>query len=233
MIRILFVAALAVSHYAQALEVDASRAILIEGPIGNNLKGVTDAINNYAKQSKKPIDIILDSPGGAVVHGFLFINHMDKLKAEGIKFRCFVPGFAASMAFQILLQCNERYVLDRSFLLWHRVRINFGGMFGAPLTAPDALYFARELQKLDTFILKELYAELPGMSKSSIRYHFERETLHMGKDLAGLTRSIKSRKYIKGLFEAMSSSTTPKTSSGIFGGKGPIFIYQTDKVGTK
>lgn len=232
MLRTILVLVLAWETYAHALEVNSSRSIIISGPIDRNLDRVTNSMNTYAKQSKEPIDIIINSPGGSVITGFLFINHMNQVKAEGIKIRCFVPEIAASMAFQILLQCNEKYVLERSFLLWHRVRVMYGGMFGAPLTAPDAAYLARELQKLDTYILNELYQELRDVNRRSIRHHFEKETLHLGKDLASMTSSIKSRKYIKGLLNALTDTSIPKSGSpGMQAGKAPIFIYQTDKVG--
>ena len=87
MLRTIFVIALAWETYAYALEVNSKRAIIISGPIDRNLDGIAKVMNKYASESKEPIDIIINSPGGSVLTGFLFINHMNQVKAEGVKIR--------------------------------------------------------------------------------------------------------------------------------------------------
>ncbi len=194
------------------------RAAMISGVIqGTGLTSVGEALDKYASESSKPIDLIINSPGGSIVPGFFFINKMEDLRAQGIKFNCFVPEVAASMAFQILLHlhCDERYVLDRSFLLWHRVRVYVGGMFGAPMTAPQAEYLATSLQAVDDVILSELKDVLGrDLSGAQINYHFENETLHVGQNLGRMApRAFQSVKQVDGLYEAIQDEKLPRSGT--------------------
>lgn len=192
------------------------RAVHISGPImqGNILK-LIGPMNALAKDgSGLPIDLIINSPGGEVITGYRFINMMEAVKATGTKIRCFVPEVAASMAFQILTRCDERYALSRSFLLWHRVRVVLGGFMGTVVTAPVANSLARDLQAVDDLILSECRKALgKDMDDRDIVYHFEQETLHIGENLHKLAPSfITTYPHIPGLLEAMGSPDVPKNN---------------------
>ncbi len=213
--KMLLVLAMCVSGVAiSAPKLDPKRTAVIEGVIrGGNLGDVADALEKWSKDgSKKPASIIIDSPGGAVTTGFLFLNRMRAAQARGLVVNCYVPEVAASMAFQILMHCNSRHVLDRSFLLWHRVRI-MGGF--TPLTAPLLKYLGFQLQKLDTTITKELTSVLgEDMTPAAISYHFENETFHVGVDLAEMAPSaIESYSSIPGLYELLANPDIPRTPS--------------------
>lgn len=219
-----------------SLRINKERVTVIQGVIrGASLQAASEDLMTYSRESKKPIDIIINSPGGSVVTGFLFINRMNMLKAQGIKFRCFVPEIAASMAFQILMQCDEKILLERSFLLWHRVRINVGGMFGSPMTAPQAEYLASSMQKLDDMILEELVNEMPGISKKVIEYHFEHESLHTGHDLGKMDpRTFIIRRAVPGLFEILDADREAQLAgmqnlSTLDTDRGEI-VYQTTRI---
>jgi hypothetical protein len=193
-------------------KLDPKRTAVIEGVIrGGNLDDVAVALEKWSRDgSKKPISLIINSPGGAVTTGFLFLNRMRAAKATGTPINCYVPEVAASMAFQILMHCDNRYVLDRSFLLWHRVRV-MGGF--TPLTAPLLKYLGLMLQKLDSVITKELVAVLgTDMTRGAIAYHFENESLHTGVDLASLAPSaITSYSSIPKLYELLENEDIPRT----------------------
>lgn len=106
---------------------DVKRVIQINGPI-KNLKRQTDKMLALSASSDKPVDIIISSPGGSVIAGMFFIDAMDRAKSRGVKIRCIVDKMAASMAMHIFGNCDERYALANSLLLWHPayVTISFG-----------------------------------------------------------------------------------------------------------
>lgn len=156
-----------------------SRTIVINGPITGSIVGpVSNAFDKLAKDKSEPIDLVIASPGGSVVAGYLLIDKMEALKNSGVKFRCTVRQVAASMAFQMLLHCDERNTTPFAFLLWHPVRIFFQGA----LTADAAKIAAAQLRDTDEIIRADLYANLP-MKKSSIDWHFTNETLHHAKSM--------------------------------------------------
>jgi hypothetical protein len=219
---------------------NASRTAVIEGPIyGGNLSAVEEAMAKWAADgSGEAIDLIINSPGGSVTTGFLFLNRLQAIKRQGIRVRCFVPDVAASMAFQILMHCDERYMNERAFLLWHRVRVQFGGFGGTVMTAPELTYLGWVLQQLDNIILKELDTVLGrDMSKDDIRFHFEKETLHTGIDLQVLApQTFNAYPSIPGLYEALRNKKLPRTVqrslfdvSGKFPQHGTIY-YMSPKV---
>lgn len=187
--------------------VNVDRSLVINSIIaGGNILGLAPAILAMAADdSDEPIDLIINSPGGEVTTGFLFINVMEQAKQMGATIRCFVPGMAASMAFQILIHCDERYTLNKSFLLWHRART----MSAGAVTAVDATELARQLQSLDTVILDECESAL-GLDFATVTFHFEQQTLHVGSNLAAMApKFIQSFDAIPGLMDALTGRKTP------------------------
>jgi ATP-dependent protease ClpP protease subunit len=74
-------------------------------------------------QSDKPvIRILINSPGGSVVHGNIFIQAIEVAKHRGARIDCAVTNLAASMGIHILAHCDNRYVLKGGYLLFHEVR---------------------------------------------------------------------------------------------------------------
>jgi ATP-dependent protease ClpP protease subunit len=198
--------------------VNATRAVVIAGPIARgNLAPLGNRLLALSTSDPKtPVDVILDSPGGDVVTGYMFVSQLEAVRARGTTVRCFVPTLAASMAFQILVHCDERYTLDYAFLLWHRVRV-FG--IETPITAPLAGELSKELQRMDTLIFRELVGALgDDLDVDDISYHFERETLHIGQGLAEIAPGfITSYAAIPGLFEALASAPRSQQARGLFG----------------
>lgn len=213
-----------------SLSVNASRAVVVEGVIGGgNLNSVGRKLLEYAAQSKDPVDLIINSPGGDVLTGKLFISYMERLRNQGVAIRCFVPQMAASMAFSILTHCDERYALSNSFLLWHRVRAS--GM--ESMTGPQAHELARDLLLLDQEVIDELNATL-GMDEEEILYHFNRETLHTATQLAVIAPEfIVVRPAIDGLLEVMLNKKVPRNEQPMrFFGK-YVYIQRTSPSVTK
>lgn len=151
------------------------RTIVVSGPItGSIVAPMLDTMDKLvAKDADAPIDLVIASPGGSVVAGYIIVDKIDALRAQGVIFRCVVRSVAASMAFQLLLHCDERYSTPHAFLLWHPVRVFYQGA----LTADVAKVAAIQMAQTDKMIRHELYEHLP-MSKKSIDWHFTNETLH-------------------------------------------------------
>ncbi len=190
---------------APTVQVD--RSVVIHGVIakGNVLPLGEQLLAWSRTQPKRPVDVIIDSPGGDVVTGFLFVNQLEAVRQRGTPVRCFVPTIAASMAFQILLHCDERYTLDHAWLLWHGVRVFANGLV---ITEEAAAQLQTELARLNGTILQELRNTLGrDLSAAVIQYHFQAETLHVGRDLATLApRFVTSLRSIPGLYDALKSS---------------------------
>lgn len=179
----------------------------ISGVIGNgNIIPVGQEMLALSKKGTKEIQLVINSPGGSVTTGMIFLSFMDAARANGTKVTCFVPGIAASMAYQILLHCDERHTLNGAFLLWHRARVHLGGGFMSPgvaMTAPMARQLAFELQDLDDAIFAEVHKYMgKEVSTAELSRHFEAETLHMGINLHKIAPNfITTHSFIKGLLE--------------------------------
>lgn len=201
--------------------VQMDRAMVIDGVIqGDNLAALNKAL--LSKKSGDVVDLVISSPGGSIVTGFEFVSNMEAAKQRGVTINCFVVKYAASMAFQILLHCDSKYVLDRSFLLWHRARVMLGGFGGEPMTSPQLSALGRDLEKTDSVILAEVLKYMQ-MEESDIKYHFEHETLHIGEQLAKESNTFESYPAIPGLMEALGNQKIPRTKeedlfSKLFGG---------------
>lgn len=122
--------------------------------------------------TEKTIDIIINSPGGMVVFGNIYINAMELVKSRGVKLRCYVTHIAASMAFQILAHCSERYALENSYLLWHPVRIA-GQM---ELTPQLATSVAKSLALTEEQLLTDLRKYFKP-SDEDFLFHYYQESL--------------------------------------------------------
>lgn len=157
--------------------------LVISGPIQQgNIIPVGVAMVEKAKRGEREVQLIINSPGGELITGNLFLALMREAQGQGLKVTCYIPTLAASMAFQILIHCDERHALSNAFLLWHRVRVFVGGMFGQPLTGPQALSLGKSLLHADSDIIRDLLIKLP-LEKETAMFHLENETLHTGVGL--------------------------------------------------
>jgi len=106
---------------------DAATTVEISGPIDFQLVApLVDKIVSQASAGTE-ITLIINSPGGEVNAGLFLINAMKLSQARGAKLRCITTGLAASMALQVFSQCDSRFALPNSFMLYHPVRVNLGG----------------------------------------------------------------------------------------------------------
>jgi ATP-dependent protease ClpP protease subunit len=208
--------------------IDKTKVLVLYGPIsGTNLEPLSTEILKRVDAGVRDIQLVIDSPGGEIGTGQLFISVMEEAKGRGMHIQCFVPRIAASMAFQILLHCSSRVALVRSFLLWHRARMYLSGAS----TASDLIPAVLHLQETDAYILRELSGVLSkDMDQETIEYHFNQETLHMGASIAESLPSFAAvYEFIPGLLSTLKDEKLPRSGTNSRRGprnKGPMYIYE-------
>ena len=76
----------------------------------------------------KEVNIFLNTNGGDVVAGYLFILEIESMKLENIVFNCYAKK-AASFGFNIFQYCDNRYVSKDGYLYIHdmNVKVNLEG----------------------------------------------------------------------------------------------------------
>lgn len=108
------------------------RTFYITGPIDGGALAVANGVERASAGGKGPIHIVINSPGGMVVVGFQITQAMDVARERGSKVVCTVGVLAASMAFQLLPHCDERYAMKKSLLLFHPARVVVRDALTAP-----------------------------------------------------------------------------------------------------
>lgn len=163
-----------------SVKLNPKRTIEVRGAITPASASVmATSLRNMEADKTLPVDIIFDSPGGDLLFGYLVVDRMESLRQQGIKLRCFVRSVAASMAFQMLLHCDERYATPHALLLWHPVRVFWMG----PLTADYAEIIATQLTTANEVVMDDLRKYMSGMKEETLLWHYKQETLHHAKIL--------------------------------------------------
>ena len=75
----------------------------------------------------KTIKFLINSYGGSVLSGNSIIGNINRLKKLGYKTVAIVESCAYSMAYDILVNCEERYAYDLSTFLLHQTSFGQGG----------------------------------------------------------------------------------------------------------
>lgn len=160
-----------------AIDMRGSRTLRVTGEINISSLKLAGDIEQLSAVSKEPINLIINSPGGSVVAGMQLVESLHIAQERGVKIRCAVTNLAASMAFILLAECDEKYALSNSLLLFHPARAML--MFAA-LRAEDARYMAEELEAINTDACERLESSMGVVTaahKAWFNYHFEHETL--------------------------------------------------------
>jgi len=178
--------ALAAKATVNTLKVDNERLIKIVGPVDfSTIKKASDLLRLAIKDQKKPIYIMLNSPGGSILSGEMFLSAMEQAKMLGVKLVCFSSVYAASMAFSIMVHCDERYAFANTRLLFHPARINTD----EPLTAPRLKEIYADLEVLDAELL-DLLTSTMQMPRDVVEFHYYKETWLKASILAKETKNF-------------------------------------------
>lgn len=159
-----------------------NRLVMITSQIDKSGISYADQIMAVAdSNSKEPVDILINSPGGSIMTGEFVIDAIHALQARGLAVRCISVSAAASMAFSIFDACSERYALAHTQLLFHPARVMIPG-FGTALTGPDAQKLADNLNHVDSILIKHLLAST-GMDETIFRKAYYDEKFWDAKEL--------------------------------------------------
>lgn len=162
-----------------------NRTFYVTGVIDFNVIDIANGIERASAAKSAPIHLVINSPGGVVYAGKQVIQAMDIARQRGSKVVCTVGILAASMAFQMLSHCDERYALRNSLLLFHPARVF---VRGEALTADQMKIIANDLKRIDARANKE-NIEMIGANLKWYKLHNSAETLWTAEDLVSETNS--------------------------------------------
>ena len=181
--RLLLIWALAHAPMIGAIQLPSNKAdIYITGPIEWNVVKAAEKLIELS-QNSDTIDILINSPGGQVIPGEMFVDAIELVKAQGVKVRCTTGVMAASMAFMIFSHCSERYAAPSALLMYHPARV--AGMVS--LRGKDALELGKQLQELDNDALDYLEDSM-GMNRERLEETYYSEKTWKASKLAKETR---------------------------------------------
>lgn len=163
---------------ADTLTVDKDRTIRIIGEVDEGMLGVIPQLDDLSSKSNKPIYLLINSPGGSVFVGNLVINAMVAARSRGVKFHCVSTMFAASMAFQFYVECDKRYALRHTKLLFHPPRIFYQGV----LLKETMQSWIQEIEHIEDKMVP-LIQDKTGLADDVFQYHYKAETLWDAEDL--------------------------------------------------
>lgn len=159
--------------FATTLELDKNRLVeIIDEVDGTMLVDVIQRIDKLSTQSSDDIDVLINSPGGSVFVGTSIIDAMNVAKARGVKFRCTVGTLAASMAFIILSECDERYSLPNAKLLFHPVSTGGQGRL------QEMIVQLKMVEGLEQTIMKRLQESMQLEWKQFHMFYFAEVWFH-------------------------------------------------------
>ncbi len=144
------------------------RTIQIVDVVGPSMQDKILQMAYMAIESNDPIYIMINSPGGYVSYGEMFMQAMAKMQSRGVVIKC-VANEAASMAMLILNQCDERYVVPGARLLWHPVK----AFVREAISSRIAEKLAKELKEMDDYYRIPLRDKLGVDDESFEKYRWE------------------------------------------------------------
>ncbi len=161
--------------YSRLLE---ERVIFLGGPIEDTVANLVIAQLLYLSSidTKKPIHLYINSPGGTVSSGLAIIDTMESIQPP-IATTC--VGLAASMG-AIILACGEkgmRTALPNSQIMIHQP-LTSGGLEGS---STDVSIFAKNLEGLKTR-LNKLIAKKTGKKTESVTKDTDRDKYLTAKE---------------------------------------------------
>lgn len=164
---------------AEVVNLNPKRLIEVIDVIDGGVVAQAQRVHDLVTESKAPIDLLINSPGGAITPGYMLVDALDAARKSGVKIRCAVGVLAASMAFNLLAHCDERYALRHAAMLFHPPRISARG----PLTVKDLDQASDDLKRILRKSTPELLA-MVGMTPKEFYKHFHAETLWTAEQLA-------------------------------------------------
>lgn len=134
------------------------------GPVGAN--SVSECIGElqfwHRQNPDKDFEVILNSPGGDVLHGLALYDDLTALREQGHHITVTVRGMAASMGGILLQAGDERVVGKNSHVLIHEIST---GAIGKLSEIEDEAKFCEQLSRQ----LLDILAERSTLTQQQIR----------------------------------------------------------------
>lgn len=156
----------------KTLHIQDKQTIKLDGEIRESTAfQFIDEVKTLAEKEKQ-INIIMHSPGGSIVFGMLMLKEIHRAQARNVKIVCIVDGFSMSMAFVLLSECDSRYAVRDSLLLWHPGRMRLMGVYTEGMLNVSA----EQLKIFDEYINKMIRPKLK-VSDRVYKYYGENDML--------------------------------------------------------
>jgi ATP-dependent protease ClpP protease subunit len=166
------------------LTLDPKRTVEVIGPIDGSLLKLSGQVDSLSRASStEPIFILLNSPGGNILVGYLIADAISVARARGTPVVCVVGAMAASMAFNLMAYCDERFALPHSKLLFHPVRITAN----EGLTSRELQQYRDQLRIIDEKNAVELMSLMRTSNRAWFNLHYWGETFWDAEDLRAAT----------------------------------------------
>jgi ATP-dependent Clp protease protease subunit len=136
-----------------------------------------DVIGNWTRRptENKNLTVVLNSPGGSVIHGLALYDFLEGLKGEGWRITTIARGMAASMGGVLLQVGDERIIGKNANLLIHEVS-TLG--IGKLSEIEDEIKFTKKLQER----LLDILASRSTMTKEQIKNKWRRKDWWLGSE---------------------------------------------------
>lgn len=141
-------------------------------------------VDEMSRKSREDIYILINSPGGYISPGFIFVDAIEQAKARGVKIKCVSGVLAASMAFITLAHCNERYVLPNTILLFHPISFS-ADRVKISEQLPALIETANRERAIEAYLMNAM-----NMSPGVFYPHNAAETDWTGEGLSKATRNF-------------------------------------------
>lgn len=149
-----------------------------QGVTGTTVKTCREWLNEWSRLNPgKPVEIVLNSPGGSVFDGLDLGDAIEALSAKGHHVTTVVAGMAASMA-GVILQFGDTRVIGRnSYLHLHEVST---GAIGKASDLEDTAELAKRL----TIKACDIYARRSNKTSDEIHDMMRRQEVWLDADQA-------------------------------------------------
>ena len=143
---------------------DRQRRYMFFGGVGaNSVSECIGELQHWHRQDPTcDIELVLNSPGGEVLHGLALFDDLIALRAAGHKITTVVRGMAASMGGILLQAGDERVIGKNSHVLIHEISTSSIGKLSE---IEDEAAFAKQLSDQ----LVEILAERSTMTAQQIK----------------------------------------------------------------
>jgi len=99
------------------VDVGSSKVILLNTPVFmSSVNAIIEELENIKNNSTK-VYLVIDSPGGSVIDGARLISYME---SSSLEINTVCESLCASMAAQIFEAGRNRYMVNRSILMFHQ-----------------------------------------------------------------------------------------------------------------